>query len=75
MDDVSKCPDKRNSEERNAEEDNVQHNGQEQIGEPNPSAVHHPRVGVHLAVSYAHIHPESRETKRKNSVMWLNHWK
>lgn len=61
VDDVSKCPDERDSEERNTKKNNVQHNGQEQIGEPNPSAVHHPCVRVNLAVSYTHIHPESRE--------------
>lgn len=56
MDDVGKSPDERDGEERNAEQDDVQHDGQQQVGEPNSSAVHHPRVGVHLAVSYAHIH-------------------
>ena len=56
VDDVGERPDERHSEERNAEQDDVQHNGQQQVGEPYSSAVHHPRVGVHLAVSYAHIH-------------------
>lgn len=61
MDDVGKGPDERHREERYAEQDDMQHNGQEQVGEPNPPAVHHPRVGVHLAVSYAHIHLQYRE--------------
>lgn len=61
MDDVGEGPDERHSEERNAEQDDVQHNGQQQVGEPYSSAVHHPRVGVHLAVSYAHIHLQYRE--------------
>lgn len=62
MDDVSKGPNKWNSEEGNAEKNDVQDNSQKQIGEPYSSAVHHPRVGVHLAVSHAHIHAEQRET-------------
>lgn len=61
VDDVCKGPDERHSEERNAEQDDVQHDGQQHVGEPYPSAVHDPRVGVHLAVSYAHIHLEHRE--------------
>lgn len=56
VDDVGEGPDERHGEEGNAEQDDVQHDGQQQVGEPYPSAVHHPRVGVHLAVSYAHIH-------------------
>lgn len=63
MDDIGEGPDKRHSEERNAEQDDVQHNGQQQIGEPDPSAVHHPSVGVHLTVSYANIH--LKETGRQ----------
>lgn len=61
MDDIGKGPDEWHSEERNAEQDNVQHNSQQEVGEPYSSAVHHPRVGVHLAVSYAHIHLKHRE--------------
>lgn len=56
VDDISKSPDKWHGEEGNAEQYDVQHDGQEEVGEPDSSAVHHPRVGVHLAVSYAHIH-------------------
>lgn len=67
MNDIGKGPDERHSEERNAEQDDVQHDGEQQVGEPYSSAVHHPRVGVHLTVSYAHIHLEHRETKRKRS--------
>lgn len=71
VDDVSKSPDERYGEERNAEQDDVQHDGQQQVGEPYSSAVHHPRVGVHLAVSHAHIHLKYRgETKWKSSGCW-----
>lgn len=62
VDDVSKGPNKWNGEEGNAEKNDVQDNSQKQVGEPYSSAVHHPRVGVHLAVSHAHIHSEQRET-------------
>lgn len=61
VEDVCKSPDERHSEERNAEQDDVQHDGQQQVGEPYSSAVHHPSVGVHLTVSYAHIHLQYRE--------------
>lgn len=64
MDDVSEGPDERNSEEGNAEKNDVQDNSEEEVGEPYSSAVHHPGVGVHLAVSHAHIHAEQRETSR-----------
>lgn len=64
VDDVSQCPDQRDSEEGDAEQDDVQHDSEQQIGEPYPSAVHHPRVGVYLAVSDAHIHLE-KERKCK----------
>ncbi len=67
MDDVGEGPDNRHSEERNAEQDNVQHDGQQHVGEPYSSAVHHPCVGVHLTVSYAHIHLKHREPKCKSS--------
>lgn len=66
VDDIGKGPDERHSEEGNAEQDDVQHDGQQQVGEPYSSAVHHPRVGVHLAVSYAHIHPEHTKRGRQN---------
>lgn len=62
VDDVSKGPNKWNSEEGNAEKNDVQGNSQKEIGEPYSSAVHHPGVGVHLAVSHAHIHAEHRQT-------------
>ena len=61
MDDVGEGPDERHGEERYTEQDHMQHDSQEQVGEPDPPAVHHPRVGVHLAVSYTHIHPENTE--------------
>lgn len=61
VDDVGEGPDERHSEEGNAEQDDVQHNSQQQVGEPYSSAVHHPRVGVHLTVSDAHIHLEQKE--------------
>ena len=60
VNDVCEGPDERHGEERNAEQDDVQHDGQQHVGEPYPSAVHDPRVGIHLAVSYAHIHLEHR---------------
>lgn len=75
VDDIGESPDERHSEEGNAEQDDVQHDGQQQVGEPYSSAVHHPRVGVHLAVSYAHIHPEHTERERQNvksSGCWKN---
>lgn len=59
MDDVGEGPDEWNGEKRNAEQDDVQCDGQEEIREPDPPAVHHPCVGVHLAVSYANIHLET----------------
>lgn len=62
VDDICKGPNKWNSEEGNAEQDDVQDNRQEEISEPYASAVHHPGVGVHLAVSHAHVHAEQTET-------------
>lgn len=62
VDDISKGPNKWNSEEGDAEQNDVQDNSQEEVGEPYSPAVHHPGVGVHLAVSHAHIHAEQRET-------------
>lgn len=63
MDDIGQGPNKWNGEEGNAEQDDVQDNGQKEISEPYSSAVHHPGVGVHLAVSNAHIHAEQTGTQ------------
>lgn len=62
VDDIGQGPNKWNGEEGNAEQDDVQDNGEEEIREPYSSAVHHPGVGVHLAVSNAHVHAEQTET-------------
>lgn len=58
MDDICEGPDKRHREDRDAQQDDVQHGDQQQVGQPDPSAVHDPRVGVYLTVSHAHIHLE-----------------
>lgn len=39
----------------------MQGSGEQQVGQPDPPAVHHPRVWVHLAVSNAHIHPAQKQ--------------
>lgn len=59
MNDVRQGPDQGNAEERDTEQDDVQHGDQQQVSQPDPTAVHHPCIGIHLAVSHAHIHPVS----------------
>lgn len=57
MDEVGKSPDDRDAHEGDAEQHNMEKPDGQDIGEPDAAAVHHPRVGVHLAVRGAHIHP------------------
>ena len=56
MDEVGEGPDHRNAGERNAEQDDVKQADAQDVGEPDTPAVHHPGVGVHLAVCCAHVH-------------------
>ena len=58
VDDIGEGPDQRHGDEGDAEQHHVQHYGQQQVAQPDAPAVHHPRVGVDLAVSYAHVHLE-----------------
>lgn len=55
--DVGERPDHRNAEERDAEENDVEDSHRDHVRQPDPPAVHHPRVGVHLAVCHANVHP------------------
>lgn len=43
----------------------MQDHSQEEVGEPYSPAVHHPGVGVHLAVSHAHVHAGQTERERR----------
>lgn len=53
---ICESPHHRYTEEGYAQEHNVKHSNTEGIGEPDPSTVHDPSVGVHLTVRYANIH-------------------
>lgn len=57
MDEVGEGPDHRDADEGDAEQDDVEKADAQQVGQPHAPAAHDPRVGVHLAVSGAHIHP------------------
>lgn len=57
VDDIGERPDKWHAEAGDAQQDDVQRDRQQQVGEPDPTAVHHPGVWVDLAVSHAHVHP------------------
>lgn len=63
VDDVGKSPDHRDAEEGNAQKDHVQQANAQDIGEPDAPAVHNPGVGVHLAVSCAHVHVGSHRSQ------------
>lgn len=56
MDEIGEGPDHRYAGEGNAKQYDVQEANSKDVGEPDPSTVHHPGVGVHLAVCCAHIH-------------------
>lgn len=53
---ICESPHHRYTEEGYAQEHNVKHSNTEGIGQPDPSTVHDPSVGVHLTVRYANIH-------------------
>lgn len=56
VEEVGECPDHRNAGEGDTEQDDVQQANPEDVGQPDTPAVHHPRVGVDLAVRRAHVH-------------------
>lgn len=60
VDDVGEGPDHGDAEEGDAEQHDVQQPDAQHVGQPDAAAVHHPRVGVHLAVRRPHVHPASR---------------
>lgn len=57
MDDVGERPHHGDAEEGDAEEDDVERRHRDDVGQPDPTAAHHPRVGVHLTVCHADVHP------------------
>lgn len=57
VDEVGEGPDNRNAHKGDAEQHDVEKPNGQHIGEPDAPAVHYTRVGVHLAVRRAHIHP------------------
>lgn len=56
VNEVGEGPDDGDAGEGYAEQDDVQEADAQDVGQPHPSAVHHPGVGVHLAVRRAHVH-------------------
>lgn len=56
VNDVGEGPHQRDTEEGDAEEDYVQSAHSQGIGQPDPTAVHDPCVGIHLAVCHTHVH-------------------
>lgn len=56
MDEVGQGPHHWHAGEGDAEQDDMQQADTQDVGEPDPPAVHHPCVGVHLTVSRAHVH-------------------
>lgn len=62
---VGESPDHRYAGEGNAEQDDVQEADAQDVGEPHPSAVHHPGVWVHLAVRCAHVHDGGGATSKE----------
>lgn len=67
MDEVGEGPDHGHAGEWDAEQDDVQQADAQDVGQPHPSAVHHARVGVHLAVSRAHVHDAAAPTRRQTA--------
>lgn len=56
MNDVGESPNHGDAEEGDAEEHDVQQPDAKDVGQPDAPAVHHTRVGVHLAVRRSHVH-------------------
>ena len=56
VNEVGEGPDDGNADEGDAEQDDVEQADAQDVGQPHPPAVHHPGVGVHLAVRRAHVH-------------------
>lgn len=65
MDEVGEGPDHGHAGKGDAEQDDVQQADAQDVGQPHPSAVHHARVGVHLAVSRAHVHDAAPPTRQQ----------
>lgn len=56
MDEVGEGPDNGHADKGDAEKDDVKQADAQDVRQPDPPAVHHPRVRVHLAVRRAHVH-------------------
>lgn len=61
VDDVGERPHHGDAEEGDAEEDDVERRHRDDVGQPDPTAAHHPRVGVHLTVCHADVHPTKNQ--------------
>lgn len=59
VNEVGESPDHWDTEKWDAEEDHVQQSDSQDIRQPDAPAVHNPGIGVHFAVSCAHIHLSS----------------
>lgn len=59
MDEVGESPDDGDAGERDAEQDEMKEADAQDVGQPHAPAVHHPGVGVHLAVGRPHIHDDT----------------
>lgn len=57
VDEVGEGPDDRHADKGDAEQNDMEKPDGQHIGQPDAAAVHHPRVGVHLTVRRAHVHP------------------
>lgn len=67
MYEVGECPYDWHADERDAEQDDVEQADAQDVGEPYSPAVHHLRVGVHLAVGRAHVH-DARSLTRTQTL-------
>jgi len=56
VNEVGEGPDRGDAGEGHAEQDDMQEADAQDVGQPHAPAVHHPGVGVHLAVRRAHVH-------------------
>lgn len=56
VDQVGEGPDHGNADHGDAEQDDVEQPDAQDVGQPHAPAVHHPGVGVDLAVRRAHVH-------------------
>lgn len=57
VDEVGEGPDDRDAHKGDAQQHDVEEPDGQHVRQPDAAAVHHPRVGVHLTVCRAHIHP------------------